>query len=585
MKFENKNLRLKMAGAVLLATMCLINTGCNKQKEINQNDPNIQSKISVSIAGILDKSIESTVLKSSNRQSESAQLLEVKHYGEFDASVSIDGDLPSQHSDRRVIASNHRVGSGTKAAIMDPGKTFRLFLFKTDGSYVGSSALESGTPESVDVEQGMTYNWYAISFNNAENIPDITESNPEINLTEGKDVLHAAGQITIPTGTNVTVALPITFNRKTSRVAVELNSMGMFGSMTNATVSVSGLSIKTGSINIVNGQWSDLTNSNQVINWSSFSDVDPLFQDRKIAYVYTVDSTSSNNVVVSVSNLGVNHADGNTRNFSATPVNFVFNSIQADIGSSQRLLLNLVESPLTVTQGGVTVHWARSNLYYEAGHNPYRFYGINALNSSTDGKGYFAFGSIIPRKFHTSGLIGDPCAEVYPKGVWRQPKNTEFAPLTTADGLLTDVLGNILGILVADPAPNASGDGTYIQYPITSGGSNPGFLASSNQLRFYYNGEITDVNVVTDFGPDGLVNLDLGTSHGTQGALWTNVSGTNLLNLIGLGAWGYHASDKSTIFGSNFIGAIGTAELLSDVNVGGLDLVSSTFKSVRCVRN
>ena len=584
MKFVRKNLANGMASAVLLMVFSQIFVGCNKQKDAEIIDPTKGTRISVSISGIEEKSTVVKESKSSSSRNHANEGIKIANYGDFDASTSIDQDLPSGPNDRRIKSSTQRSSSGLKAAVMPPGIKYRLFLFNSDGSFDSSHALESGVSNSINVGLGKTYNWYAVSYNSAEEVADIAPNDPLITLSSGKDVLYAAGQFVVPETPNANVPLTITFKRKVSRIAVEMNSMGMFGNMSNATVSVSGLSVKAGSLNLLTGKWVNLTNSTQTIDWSSFEDVDPQFQDRKIAYAYTVDSSASNNVVVAVSNLGITHADGNSRTFSATPTNFTFTGIQAGIGMSQRLLLNLIESPLTVTQGGTTVRWARSNLYYVPGHNPYRFYGLNSGTTVTDGKGYFSFGGIIPRKFATKGSEGDPCALVYPEGVWRQPTNIEFAPLTTGNGLLTNILGSITDILFSNPAPNATGNGSYIQYPVAAGGGNIGFTAASNVLRFYYNGEVTDVNVLTDFGPDGLVNLNLGASYGREAALWTNVSGMGLLGLGGLGAWGYHAANKNSLSGP-FIGAQGTAELLSDVTLLEINVVSSTFKNVRCVRN
>ncbi|MGE8241629.1 MAG: hypothetical protein ACN6PD_02895, partial [Sphingobacterium sp.] len=523
----------------------------------------------------------------------------VKSYADVDVVTAVDNNVPFTAASGITVKNS---GSGQaaaannslRAAALPSGVTYRLYLLSADGSQVLSSQqfTVGGTTVTVPVSAGQTYKWVALSYNNQDAIPTITTGSPSLVLPENKDVLYASGNVTIPSAPGSDVSLPITFNHVFSRLAIELNSMGVFGPMNSGTVSVSGLTLRTGTLNVATGALTPAaTTFTPTINWSSFTNIDPAYSDAKIAYAYTAGTSTLNNIVVSVSNLAVTHVDNVNRTFGSTaPINISFN-ITPELGKSHRLLANIVESPLTSSLN--STKWARSNLYYDPsvnnGHNPYRFYGTNTQTVQTDGRGYFAFGSAIPRKFVSSSTPPqDPCALVYPQGLWKQPAHTNFSAYTTSDGLLTNILGNILQMLVSAPAPSATGLGTnYIQYPLAAangGGGNAAFGAESNVLRFYHNGQINNVNVLTDFGSNGLVNLNLGTSYGRETAYWTNEQGINLLGLVGVGGWGYHAANKITLLGVNFKGAQGTAELLSNVDLLGLNVLSSTFKNVRCVR-
>src|SRR5690606_41074985 len=96
----------------------------------------------------------------------------------------------------------------------------------------------------------------------------------------------------------------------------------------------------------------------QTLAWEDFENIDPAFNDAKVAYAYTVDSVTANTVEVSVADLALAHADGVNRAFSATPAVFTYPVIPVN-GSSHVLKLNLIESPITTGSGANAVRWAR----------------------------------------------------------------------------------------------------------------------------------------------------------------------------------------------------------------------------------
>ena len=140
---------------------------------------------------------------------------------------------------------------------------------------------------------------------------------------------------------------------------------------------------------------------------------------------------------------------------------------------------------------------------------------------------------------------------------------------------------------------------------------------ASNNLRFYYNGQISDLTVLSQLGNGGgLIGLglndltvdlldqniiDLGVplldSYGDLTSLWTNQQGTNILGLAGAGSWAYLGNagrgiSYNTVLGipvptglnERFHMANNTGELLNGVEALGVDVLSTTLKNVRCVR-
>src|SRR5690606_38317804 len=281
----------------------------------------------------------------------------------------------------------------------------------------------------------------------------------------------------------------------------------------------------------------------------------------------------------------------------------------------------------------------------------YAFYANNQQTSRGDG--YFGFRATVPGRFATTSTEGDPCALVYPAGLWKQPAKADFTGLVRGDielgeltgvlgplgeavdasgitgiiDLLTNLLGNTVATLVNTAAPTSSLDPNspyvYGQYTISGGAPESGSnefgtaTSASNNLRFYYTGQISSLTVLQGIGEgDGLLNVGLNQlsadlvgvnlintnipnldSYGSLTSYWTNEVGTDIVGLAGTGTWGYLGNagrgiSYTTVLGvpvptglnARFHMANNTGELLNGVNALGIDVLSTTMKNVRCVR-
>lgn len=664
---------------VLLATASLLAASCSKNQVVMEKaDDDNATKLVISINGV-DES-QSNVNTKGSTQSTTPKL-NVQSFSDVDIASTIDNNTPFTTSNIVNVKGNTGSGaqasasSNLRAANLAQNVKYAIYLLSDDGSQVISKQdfditnnNGTSTPNSMSVTPGTKYRWIALSYNNDNDgvpMPSITSANMNVQLPENQDVLYASGKIEIPS-TGGHVALPITFKHRYSRIAIELNSIGVFGNMNSGDISVTGLNLKKGTLNLAtNVLTPDATAFTPTINWSKFTNIDQGYTDRKIVYSYTADSiTTLNNIHVIIKNLNITHADiGNvSRTYASTAldanakIDIPF-TIKPEMGKSHRLLANVVESPLITnytSNGGHQVKWGRSNLYYrnQGGDRDFAFYANNAL--TTRANGYFAFGGVKPLEFANKIDTTDVCAKVYPASLWRRPNKSDFIGLTREDirldvlqpivnnldnvvtgtgnlvNIVTNLLTNTISLLVNQPAPNSSLDpnSPYVfgQYTLASGsngapatGQSNAFgneNSASNRLRFYYNGQISNVNVLTFLGQNGLANvgindisvdiannqivslgLPLLDSRGKTTALWTRDQGTNLVGLVGAGSWGYLGSTglsglqvTSVIppvvgFSSRFYMANNTGELLSGVSVLGNTLVSTSFKNVRCVRN
>ena len=567
-----KNFSARMAAAILCAQIL---TGCSKEQEPGQSLSD-GATLSVSVLGVTDaeeiSSIDdkktSSVKSTVNPQTASSKEMQ---FDGFDALVSVERDV--EEKSKISVGSSSKGASGDlMAAAVPVGVRYRLLFYKSDGTFVKSALLTSGTAGQLTIPKGATYNWSAISYNNTGSIPDINPANPTLTLPANRDVLYAKGTINIPANAaDGTTPLGIVFNHRLARIGIELNTMGMFANMNSAGVTVSGALAKTGTINLRTGALSNLTNYTTGITYSSFTNVDPLYSDRKIAYFYTADSTANTNLVVSLNALSI-QLDTNTprvfTNLGTAPASFTF-SITPVLGRGYRAVINLLESPIPL--GGV--RWARNNLYYNgAGHNPYRFQHTYRANSNTNS--FFSYRGTLPERFATGGASGggDPCALVYPQGVWRQPTTTDFNALAGVNILGLSALGARAVTFGTDAT------GSYYQYDLGSGVPATSTPYPDNRLRFYLNGNGSAVSLVEDLARVTIVN------GATELHLWSSSSLLNIPLLgAGVGAYYFEGTITSDLFGNPLYNRRQNAQILN-ISAVGLAVAQSDFKNVRCVR-
>src|SRR5690606_26040797 len=161
------------------------------------------------------------------------------------------------------------------------------------------------------------------SYSDLEDAPAETPSSVDVVLPENKDVLHASGTINLAESNTI----DITFDHVYSRVGIELNTIGVFGEITGTpAVSVSGLSLAAGSLNLLDGT---LTASSETfeptLTYADFVNVDEAYDDAMIAYLYTA-PVPEQTATLTIQNLSILHADNAggdvSRTFFTTAANF-----------------------------------------------------------------------------------------------------------------------------------------------------------------------------------------------------------------------------------------------------------------------
>ncbi|MND69110.1 hypothetical protein D3C87_644380 [compost metagenome] len=622
MKFlQKKGAHWVVAMAILAIPGTLI-TSCSKDSKTAIVDTK-SNKLTIAVDGIKtnnDAGVKRAGISSSNNTAES----KIYSFSDVDMAVSMDNTVPVKTTTAHAARSNGTAADVAPGVTENMEQDTKYVVYIYSGStLVAAKELQSGTAGTIDgLDPAGSYTWVALSHNSKVDAPSLTPASGAIALPQNKDVLYASGTVNLATSSNINIL----FNHSFSRVGIELNTIGVFGNITgNPSVSVSGLNLATGSIDLLTGAVTAGSTFTPTLSYADFKNVDPLYNDAKIAYVYTASTAAQSAISVQLQNLTINHVDGGlARTYFTTASNFNF-SVTPELGKSHHLLLNVVESPLTTGSGATAIKWSRSNLYDRNNADPLRnfaFYATNAQRSRADG--YFSYGSLVAARFpSTLAQKGDPCTKIYPQGLWKQPTGAQVSTLTSSTGLLNNVL-NLVGTLLgaADPAPGSTvgtNGGNHAQYAFTAGGTagTNAFgdaTSNSNNMRIFYNGQIVNTALLTQIGSSGqgllglglsTLNADLlgfriigtnvdilGDSYNTAAAFWTDspVLAGPLLDLLGtrVGYYGYHAftTRRAVLglpFGDPFIKASTTAEALN-VELLGLDLLRTTFKNVRCVR-
>ncbi|WP_288811800.1 MULTISPECIES: fimbrillin family protein [unclassified Sphingobacterium] len=646
MKFLQKKGAHWVVAMAILALPATLITSCSKDSKTEIVDTK-SDKLTIAVGGIKtnnDEGVKRMGVSSSNKTAQP----KIYSFSDVDMAVSTDNTVPVKTTSANAARANGTAADAAPGVTENMEQDTKYVVYIYSGStLVAAKELQSGIAGTIEgLDPAGSYTWVALSYNSKDDAPSLTPASGAISLPQNKDVLYASGTVDLATSSNINIL----FNHAFSRIGIELNTIGVFGNITGEPVlSVSGLNLATGSIDLLTGAVTAGATFAPTLSYADFKNVDPLYNDSKIAYVYTASVATQNAIQVSLKDLDISHVDGSlARRYFTTATNFNF-TVSPELGKSHHLLLNVVESPLVTNYGGRQVKWGRSNLFYRGnngGGRNYAFYANNQLTAKANG--YFAFGSVVPGQFATTTTNnGDPCALVYPAGLWKQPAKADFANMVRGDikadeltgalgglgqvvdatgltglvNIITNLLGNVTSVLVNTQAPNSSLAPTspynFGQYTLASGangaptaGNSNAFgdvNSASNRLRFYYNGQISNVNVLPLLGNGGLANLGLNDisvdianfqvvnlnlplldSYGRTTALWTNEQGANILGLAGTGTWAYNGNAGRSFsllgLGSRFHMANNTGELLNGVSVLGANVLSTSFKNVRCVR-
>jgi len=447
----------KIAKYALFCGIVLGMSACSSKND-QQNGVEINgTNLIVDIAGITEYVSDEVAIPSmastgkqeiSGVESQLVSLIaeeEMVTHDDFDALVTFEKETPSPAGNGKM-ASAGDLKPQLKAAKTPMAKDVQYRLVIYDAADVNHAAppavnevLTSGavSPAAIKIDAGKNYRWYAFSINTTT-VPSVNNGVVAKADLLNKDVLWASGTFTTQVGNN---NLAITFRRNTTRINVEINSLGTFGVIEGVPqlqlLTGANSVLKSGDLNLFDGSYS---------NVGAISAADPAVSSAsstlKTYSVYTVDHTTSipaNTFKVmlggfkilkrdnSVANPNNNNSNSSYVTYSSTTSSINNAVFTFQMGSTYKATIKLIESPVIVSG----VKWARSNYKaYDGNIGGYGHYfmadPLNNLDAAT-GIGMTGNGNYY---FALNKLETDRCAKVFPENTWRMPTKAEFETLS-----------------------------------------------------------------------------------------------------------------------------------------------------------
>lgn len=446
----HKNLIKATSSFILTGTLLLGFISCSSRDEEAKNpDGNAGMQgtfLSFNIAGIEEEenitNLTTASIKNTGKSSSASIAPEkVISTENFDALISAEGQITSNKS-QGLSASLTPSYTGTMAAItntpMITGTKYRLLIYDAaSNTLIKNVDATSGTNPNIQVDAGKQYKWYIVSTND--------NSTPSVNTSTGivsaaslanKDVLWNQGVIDAQYGQN---NMSIVLKRNTARIQLDLDTRGMFGTINNTTSVEVGTGtgssfssiIKTGDLNVLTGQYSNLQNVSAVTggNMINKAGAGGAAGATKTATFYTVSSTPvpANNLRIRLNQLDLNMDDNSTRSFSNSIVPYSNIPVTPALGNRYTLNVRLIESGVRLDG----LLWARTNLIYSSQADKYRFRPDNEYSQPDKDTEYWNWMAATPTGSSSDNT--DACSKVYPEGMWRMPTSTEFSNLGQPD--------------------------------------------------------------------------------------------------------------------------------------------------------
>ncbi|UIR54839.1 hypothetical protein LZQ00_11175 [Sphingobacterium sp. SRCM116780] len=457
----NKKIKNFINSLIVIGLISVIFSSCAKDSDAVISDEQTGTVLTVNIAGIEEDMAMPTKLASAAKNTSSytaprtmiAEKTLVSTQG-FDALVSVEGPTPKQKALKAAMGST-QTSSAAMATLMPAGIKYRILLYNAAGTTLLKNVVAtSGTNPNIQVDGGTQYKWVAVSINTTT-VPTVSSGKILASALANEDVLYASGVVSAVKGQNY---LNITLTRKSTRIQVDVDTRGLFNEITTfksldlGTGTGTGFQslMKTADLDILTGNRTNITTvaATQNVKYITNKDVSTGNLVKTVS-LYTVIPTGTvvapntltvrpifdvkmepnvyyqpNNTNVSSRTYGNSNIYLKVNNASFTPVN----------GELYKIGTQMIEAAIKV--GGIS--WARADLFYDTRTGQLDRYKFRpdagaihwfdfSTNEDTDKRSYWNWKSLTPTG--TAGS-GDPCALVYPAGLWRMPTRAELTTVS-----------------------------------------------------------------------------------------------------------------------------------------------------------
>lgn len=431
---------------------------CSKDSESNTmlSTPGDEIRIKISINGVRSVSnIEKLAhAKSINNTVPNNEYLSFIKGEANDFMLSVDHEkrfnVPSQLSKRNLMAENQSSSMRPDpypetVDVLEMGTKYMVMMYDRDNNHILSKLMTVGGDELIKLQRstGVVLDglrFVLFSYNTKEESDfdyintNVLDNNLEAKIRTDREFLyenHGALRLDFDEEHDEVVAnLGFLLHRMNSKIGVVLDARGYFAKITNAKVKLSGTNVnsyfKEGSINlrdniITLGDYADMSEEELTLRYS-----DNVGQDTVGLYLYTVSNSNYSSIAdfkVELSELSVSYLGEHYDNLITSKISLDFNTVNFLQGEQINARVRLLAKGFKVNN----LLWSNANLYYDDFANDGYKYKIR--NTPWEGHGevykftdYWRSDNLLP---NLTGNKGDPCAQVYPAGLWRLPTQDE----------------------------------------------------------------------------------------------------------------------------------------------------------------
>lgn len=184
-----------------------------------------------------------------------------------------------------------------------------MFILKNKTTGLVEQAVQgvSGTALAVPVVRGQDYSWYTYSYDSEEDIDPLDRNTLQVETKFDKPFAYAKGASVKVTGTQAN--LNVIFKHKLQQLKVHLDTRGMYGDITDKSVSFAQNDyVTTTAIDVLTGEFIGTPTEKSVGNFA-FTDVEGDSRRQLSASYYTA-KLELNSYAVKVNSLKVQYVDG-----------------------------------------------------------------------------------------------------------------------------------------------------------------------------------------------------------------------------------------------------------------------------------
>jgi len=308
-KNMKKNIYSTFLSSIYIVFVAFTVFGCRKEKDIVAIDGSAQFVFNVSGVNNFTNNTENNKLATKNIAPSQHNSNAVK----LNEQINIISSSKESSIINNLDISQPLSGIKNKLASTTPVKSgikYRILLYNADNNnLIRTVEATVGITESIPVEPGVNYKWYAYSFNSEDGIdpPTMEGGEPLIETLPDKELLWASSGNTAITAETEPTPLSITFEHKVAEFVLEIDIKHLNGKITDLNATFDDDYFYTGSLNVKSGNVISnntpyLSPTVTHIDFEQLSSVDSTIYR---AYLYTTNTPNLGDIKVKINSLTI----------------------------------------------------------------------------------------------------------------------------------------------------------------------------------------------------------------------------------------------------------------------------------------